>query len=86
MPDKDGKRHPAEPFDFLHPWSYAKLTDVFGGGWGATVETMTQLEAVLQAAKSQRGLTLVHVRVPQDSITLQMLQQAGVDPTKPQQG
>ena len=54
------------------------------GGWGATVETMTELEAVLQAAKSQRGLTLVDVRVPQDSITLQMLQQAGVDPTKPQ--
>lgn len=84
VPDKDGKRHPAEPFDFLHPWSYAKLTDVFGGGWGATVATMTELEAVLQAAKSQRGLTLVDVRVPQDSITLQMLQQAGVDPTRPQ--
>lgn len=83
VPDKEGKRHPPEPFDLLHPWSYARLTDVFGGGWGATVETMTELEAVLATAKSNRGLSLVDLRVAQDSITLQMLQQAGVDPTKP---
>jgi len=80
VPDKEGKRHPPEPFDLLHPWSYAKLTEVFGGGWGATVETMTELEAALETAKSNRGLSLIDLRIPQDSITLQMLQQAGVTP------
>jgi indolepyruvate decarboxylase len=81
VPDKEGKRHPPEAFDLLHPWSYAKLTEVFGGGWGVTVETMTELEAVLAEAKTRNGLILVDLRIPQDSITLQMLQQAGVDPT-----
>ena len=80
VPDKHGKRHPPEPFDLLHPWSYAKLTEVFGGGWGATVETMTELEAALETAKTRPGLSLIDLRVPQDSITLQMLQQAGVTP------
>jgi thiamine pyrophosphate-dependent acetolactate synthase large subunit-like protein len=80
VPDKEGKRHPVEPFDLLHPRSYAKHTEVFGGGWGATVETMTELEAALETAKSARGLSLIDLRIPQDSITLQMLQQAGVNP------
>ncbi|HEV8581243.1 MAG TPA: thiamine pyrophosphate-dependent enzyme [Thermoanaerobaculia bacterium] len=80
IPDKEGHRHPPEPFDLLHPWSYARLTEVFGGGWGVTVETMTELEEVLEKAKSNRGLSLIDLRIPQDSITLQMLQQAGVTP------
>ncbi len=80
VPDQHGQRHPPEPFDLLHPWSYAKLTEVFGGGWGATVETMTELEAALDEAKTRQGLSLIDLRVPQDSITLQMLQQAGVTP------
>lgn len=40
VPDKNGKRHPPEVFDLLQPWSYARLTDMFGGG-GATVEPWT---------------------------------------------
>jgi indolepyruvate decarboxylase len=80
VPDAEGKRHPPEPFDLLHPWSYAKLTEVFGGGWGATVETVAELEAALATAKSNRGLSLIDLRIPQDSITVQMLQQAGVNP------
>ena len=80
VPDKDGKRHPPEPFDLLHPWSYAKLTEVFGGGWGATVTTVKELDAALATAKSNKGLSLIDLRIPQDSITLQMLQQAGVNP------
>jgi indolepyruvate decarboxylase len=80
VPDQHGERHPPEPFDLLHPWSYAKLTEVFGGGWGTTVETMTELDAALETAKSNSGLSLIDLRIPQDSITLQMLQQAGVTP------
>ncbi|HEV7506688.1 MAG TPA: thiamine pyrophosphate-dependent enzyme [Thermoanaerobaculia bacterium] len=80
VPDPEGKRHPPEPFDLLHPWSYAKLTEVFGGGWGATVTTMEELDAALATAKSNRGLSLIDLRIPQDSITVQMLQQAGVNP------
>jgi indolepyruvate decarboxylase len=83
VPDAEGKRHPPEPFDLLHPWSYAKLTEVFGGGWGATVTTVEELDAALVTAKENRGLSLVDLRIPQDSITLQMLQQAGVNPTPP---
>lgn len=80
VPDKEGKRHPPEPFDLLHAWDYAKLTEVFGGGWGAVVKTLTELDEALQKAKTQRGLSLIDLRIPQDSITLQMLQQAGVTP------
>jgi hypothetical protein len=59
----------------------AALTrDAFGGGWGATVETMEQLEAALTTAKSTRGLSLIDVRIPQDAITPQMLLQAGGTP------
>jgi indolepyruvate decarboxylase len=86
IPDAEGKRHPPEPFDLLHPWSYAKLTEVFGGGWGATVTTVDELDAALVTAKTNRGLSLVDLRIPQDSITLQMLQQAGVNPTPPPAG
>jgi thiamine pyrophosphate-dependent acetolactate synthase large subunit-like protein len=80
VPDKEGKRHPPEPFDLLHAWDYAKLTEVFGGGWGVAVKTLTELDAALEKAKANRGLSLVDLRIPQDSITLQMLQQAGVTP------
>jgi thiamine pyrophosphate-dependent acetolactate synthase large subunit-like protein len=41
---------------------------------------MDQLEAVLTTAKSKRGLSIIDVRIPQDAITPQVLQQAGVDP------
>ncbi|HEY0781669.1 MAG TPA: thiamine pyrophosphate-dependent enzyme, partial [Thermoanaerobaculia bacterium] len=80
IPDSSGQRHPPEPFDLLHAWSYAKLVDVVGGGWGATVHTLAELDAALEKAKTNRGLSLIDLRIPQDSITVQMLQQAGVDP------
>lgn len=72
---------PPEAFDLLHPWNYAKLVEVFNGGWGATVTTMDELDAALKQAKKNRGLSLIDVRVPENSITVQMLQQAGADPS-----
>jgi indolepyruvate decarboxylase len=80
VPDADGKRHPPEPFDLLHAWDYAKLTEVFRGGWGVAVETLDELDAALAQAKTQRGLSLIDLRIPEDSITRQMLLQAGVTP------
>ncbi|HEX8903606.1 MAG TPA: thiamine pyrophosphate-dependent enzyme [Longimicrobiaceae bacterium] len=71
---------PPEDFDLLHAWNYAKLVEVFNGGWGATVSTMDELDAALKQAKKNRGLSLIDVRVPENSITIQMLQQAGFDP------
>jgi indolepyruvate decarboxylase len=85
VPDQEGHRHPPQQFNLLHPWSYAGLTEVFGGGWSATVATLEELDAALERAKSNHGLSLIDLRIPQDSITLQMLQQAGVDP-KPAKG
>jgi indolepyruvate decarboxylase len=72
---------PPEDFDLLHAWNYAKLVEVFNGGWAATVTTMDELDAALRQAKRNRGLSLVDVRVPERSITVQMLQQAGADPS-----
>jgi indolepyruvate decarboxylase len=80
VPDAEGKRHPPEPFDLLHAWDYAKLTEVFRGGWGVAVETLDELDAALARAKTQRGLSLIDLRIPEDSITRQMLLQAGVEP------
>jgi indolepyruvate decarboxylase len=71
---------PVEAFDVLHAWDYARLVEVFNGGWGATVNTMDELDAALKQAKKNKGLSLIDVRVPENSITVQMLQQAGADP------
>lgn len=69
---------PAEAFDFLHRWEYARLVDVFGGGWGATVNTMSELEDALEKARANTGaLSLIALRIPQNDITRQMLEQAG---------
>jgi len=69
---------PAEAFDFLHRWDYARLVDVFGGGFGATVNTMGELEAALEQARANTGsLSLITLRIPQNDITRQMLDQAG---------
>lgn len=80
VPDQHGKRHPPEAFDLLHAWDYARLTEVFRGGWGVAVETLDELDDALARAKTQRGLSLIDLRIPQDSITRQMLLQAGVQP------
>ncbi|HEU4559983.1 MAG TPA: thiamine pyrophosphate-binding protein [Longimicrobium sp.] len=69
---------PPEAFDLLHRWNYARLVDVFGGGFGATVETMPELEDALEQARANTGsLSLIALRIPQNDITRQMLEQAG---------
>lgn len=69
---------PPEAFDLLHGWDYARLTDVFRGGWGATVRTMGELEAALETARGNTGqLSLIALKIPQQDITPQMLALAG---------
>lgn len=63
-----------EAFDLLHGWDYARLTDVFRGGWGATVHTLEELDDALRTAKENRDrLSIVALKVPQRDITPQML-------------
>lgn len=86
IPDAGGQRHPPKDFCLLHAWDYARLPAVFGGGWGAVVSTMSELEEALATAHANRGLSVVDLRIPRDSVTPQMLEQAGVQPPKPRRG
>ncbi len=65
---------PPELFDLLHGWDYAQLPAVFGGGWGATVRTMSELEAALQATRENTGtLSIIALKIASTDITPQML-------------
>lgn len=69
---------PPEDFDLLHGWDYARLTDVFRGGWSATVSTMKELDAALKQAKANTDtLSLITLKIPKNDITRQMLALAG---------
>jgi len=73
-----------EAFDLLHRWDYARLVDVFGGGYGVTVTTMGELETALEKARANTdSLSLIALRIPQNDITRQMLDQAGAPPPPP---
>ncbi|HVX40649.1 MAG TPA: thiamine pyrophosphate-binding protein [Gemmatimonadaceae bacterium] len=68
------QNEPPEAFDILHAWDYARLVDVFRGGWSATVTTMDELEAALETAKANTGtLSVIDLRIPEHDITPQML-------------
>lgn len=63
-----------EAFDLLHGWDYARLVDVFRGGWAATVRTMSELEAALETARANTNtLSLVALKIDPRDITPQML-------------
>lgn len=69
---------PPEAFDLLHGWDYARLPDVFRGGWAASVSTMTELEDALETARANTGtLSLIALKIPTNDITRQMLALAG---------
>lgn len=69
---------PAEEFDLLHGWDYARLTDVFRGGWSATVTTMKELDAALEQARANTDtLSLITLKIASKDITRQMLALAG---------
>ena len=69
---------PPEAFDLLHGWDYARLTDVFRGGWGATVRTLSDLDAALETARGNTDqLSIIALKIPQKDITAQMKALAG---------
>ncbi|MDB4949242.1 MAG: alpha-keto acid decarboxylase family protein [Gemmatimonadetes bacterium] len=69
---------PAEAFDLLHGWDYARLPDVFRGGWGVTVHTMDELDAALDTARANTGqLSIIALKIASTDITPQMLALAG---------
>lgn len=68
---------PPEEFDLLHGWDYGRLTDVFRGGWSATVTNMKELDAALKQAKANTDtLSLIALKIPSNDITRQMLELA----------
>ncbi len=68
------KDEPPEAFDILHAWDYARLVELFRGGWAATVTTMQQLEDALAKARANTGaLSVIDLRIPEHDITPQML-------------
>jgi indolepyruvate decarboxylase len=65
---------PAEAFDLLHGWDYARLPEVFRGGWGTTVHTMAELGPALKTALGNTDrLSIIALKVPPTDITRQML-------------
>jgi indolepyruvate decarboxylase len=72
------KGEPAEAFDLLHGWDYARLPEVFRGGWGTTVATMAELEVALATARGNTDrLSIVALKIASTDITTQMLALAG---------
>ena len=64
VPDKQGKRHPPRG---VRPAARVELREAdgrLGGGWGASVSTMTEFDAALATAKTTKGLSLIDVRDP----------------------
>lgn len=67
-----------EAFNLLYGWDYARLPDVFRGGWGATVHTMAELESALETARANTDrLSVIALKIEPTDITRQMLKLAG---------
>ncbi|MCC9020646.1 alpha-keto acid decarboxylase family protein [Flavobacterium lipolyticum] len=54
-------------YNEMHRWKYAKLVDVFGGK-GFEVNTLDELEDVLQQLDTIKENTIIHVNIPKTSI------------------
>jgi indolepyruvate decarboxylase len=67
-----------EAFNLLYGWDYARLPEVFRGGWGATVHTMAELEDALATARGNTDrLSVIALKIEPNDITRQMLKLAG---------
>jgi indolepyruvate decarboxylase len=50
------------PYNDIQPWTYHKLPEVFGGGWGERVRTEGQLERALERTRSDKnGPALIEI-------------------------
>jgi indolepyruvate decarboxylase len=63
-------------FNEIHPWNYARLPDVLGGGVGHEVRTEQEFDQALNLAWANREcFTLIHVHLPEGdaSVTVRRL-------------
>ena len=59
--------HPGEfKYNDVHPWSYHKLPEVFGGGRGYEVRTEGEFDRALSQAWHDKQLHLIQAHLPQD--------------------
>lgn len=64
-----GQKNKVTPINKLQRWEFAKLTEVFGGGDGYKVSTMSELNQALSAIEQRPDkLAVVDVRLPELSI------------------
>ena len=58
--------HPGD-FNEIHPWHYAKITELLGGGTGYEVRTEGEFdEALRKAWADNSGMSLIHVHLAID--------------------
>jgi indolepyruvate decarboxylase len=54
----------------VHPWNYAQLPAVLGGGTGYEVRTEGDFDAALRKAWAhRRAMSLIHVHLAQDDFS-----------------
>ena len=60
--------HPGEwDYNEIHPWNYAKLPEVYGGGTGYVVSTEGEFDDALRRAWTDRtAMSLIQVRLETD--------------------
>lgn len=51
------------PFNDLQQWEYGKIPETFGGGWGCKVKTEGELEAALEKAWKNKGVSCIDLIV-----------------------
>ena len=64
-------------FNDVHPWNYARLPELLGGGTGYEVRTEGQFaEALRQSFADTRAFSLIHVHIGQDDFSEPLLRLA----------
>ena len=65
------KLHPGDwKYNDVHPWNYAQLPEVLGGGTGYEVRTEGDFDAALRNAWANcRAMSLIHVHLAQDDFS-----------------
>jgi indolepyruvate decarboxylase len=59
-------------FNVITQWSYAKITELVGGGEAVTVTTKGELDEAIGWAQDSTDLAVIEVKIPQDDISPQL--------------
>ena len=60
--------HPGD-YNEIHPWNYAKLTEVYGGGTGYEVRTESEFDQALAKAWDDKQMSLIQVHLGLNDIS-----------------